>query len=205
MSDILVQPSRRSFLASSGLTVAATLLAESASAEVQSARQTGGTMRPLAERFSPSDTAVVFIDPQNDVLSEHGLAYAAVRESLKQNNTIDNMERIFKAAKAGGYDVFISPHYFFPEDHGWKFNGPLEADELREGLFDRKGRLIVEGLQGFRCRLARTFQAIYRGRQNDRRFTASDLGAADKRSRHAAAKTQDRKNHFGWNAREHVR
>ncbi len=148
MSDKFAQPSRRSFLTSSGLAVAATLLAESPSAGAQAGHQSDGTMRPLRERFNPSDTAVVFIDPQNDVLSEHGLAYAAVRESLKQNNTIDNMERIFKAAKSGGYDVFISPHYFFPEDHGWKFNGPLEADELKEGLFGRKGRLIVEGLQG---------------------------------------------------------
>jgi nicotinamidase-related amidase len=148
MTDKLAQPSRRSFLSNSGLAVAATLLAESASAQAQAGRQSDGALRPLGERFSPSDTAVVFIDPQNDVLSEHGLAYAAVRESLKQNHTIDNMERIFKAAKGGGYDVFISPHYFFPEDHGWKFNGPLESDELKEGLFGRRGRLIVEGLQG---------------------------------------------------------
>jgi hypothetical protein len=46
------------------------------------------------------DTAVVFIDPQNDVLSEKGLSWPLVRESLQENNTIENMERIFQAAKA---------------------------------------------------------------------------------------------------------
>jgi len=46
------------------------------------------------------DTAIVFIDPQNEVLSEKGLAWPLVRESLQENNTIENMERIFKAAKA---------------------------------------------------------------------------------------------------------
>jgi len=46
------------------------------------------------------DTAIVFIDPQNDVLSEKGLAWPLVRESLQENNTIENMERIFKAAKS---------------------------------------------------------------------------------------------------------
>ena len=148
MSDTPARPSRRSFLTSSGLTVAAALLRESASAEVKPAHSSGGMTRPLAERFAPSDTAVVFIDPQNDVLSEHGLAYAAVRESLKQNNTVDNMERIFKAAKAHDFEVFISPHYFFPTDKGWKFNGPLETDEVNGDLFGRKGVLNLDGLIG---------------------------------------------------------
>ena len=64
--------------------------------------------------FDKNDTAVVFIDPQNDVLSEKGISWPLLHESLKENNTIENMERIFKAAKAQGYEVFISPHYFFP-------------------------------------------------------------------------------------------
>jgi nicotinamidase-related amidase len=95
-----------------------------------------------------SDTAVVFIDPQNDVLSETGLAWPVVHESLQENDTIENMERIFKAAKAHGFDVFISPHYFYPTDKGWKFNGPLETDEATNGYFARKGVLNLDGLQG---------------------------------------------------------
>jgi hypothetical protein len=53
-------------------------------------------------QIHPQDTAVVFIDPQNDVLSKRGLAWPLVRESLQENNTIQNMELIFKAAK--GFD-----------------------------------------------------------------------------------------------------
>src|SRR5712664_724729 len=94
------------------------------------------------------DTAIVFIDPQNDVLDESGLAWPLVHESLRENNTIENMERIFKAAKAHGYEVFISPHYFYPTDKGWKFNGPLETDEAADGFFARKGAYTVEGLAG---------------------------------------------------------
>jgi nicotinamidase-related amidase len=78
-----------------------------------------------------SDTAVVFIDPQNDVLSEKGANWGAVGASVTENRTVENMERIFKAAKANGYEVFISPHYFYPTDSGWKMNGPLEADEFK--------------------------------------------------------------------------
>src|SRR6201990_606038 len=91
--------------------------------------------------FQKSDTAVVFIDPQNDVLSETGANWGAVGASVTENRTVENMERIFKAAKAKGYEVFISPHYFYPTDSGWKINGPLEADEVAHNEFGRKGRL----------------------------------------------------------------
>jgi nicotinamidase-related amidase len=94
-----------------------------------------------------TDTAVVFIDPQNDVLSEKGANWGAVGASVTENRTVENMERIFKAAKANGYLVFISPHYFFPTDSGWKFNGPLEADEFKTHTFARAGQLDLTGLE----------------------------------------------------------
>jgi nicotinamidase-related amidase len=95
-----------------------------------------------------ADTAVVFIDPQNDVLSENGLSWPLVGNSVRENNTVENMERIFKTAKNKGFEVFISPHYFFPTDRGWKFNGPLEADEASTKMFARRGRLNIEGFSG---------------------------------------------------------
>jgi nicotinamidase-related amidase len=91
---------------------------------------------------------VVFINPQNEVLSEKGLAWPLVRDSVKEHRTIENMERIFKAAKSRGFEVFISPHYFYPTDKGWKFNGALETDEATSGMFARKGVLNLDGLSG---------------------------------------------------------
>jgi nicotinamidase-related amidase len=95
--------------------------------------------------INKNDTAVVFIDPQNEVLSEKGLAWGAVGDSVKENKTVENMERIFKAAKQNGFEVFISPHYFFPTDYSWKFNGPLETDEAKNKMFARSGRLSLDG------------------------------------------------------------
>jgi nicotinamidase-related amidase len=95
--------------------------------------------------ISKNDTAIVFIDPQNEVLSEKGLAWGLVGGSVTENKTVENMERIFKAAKVNGFEVFISPHYFFPTDSGWKFNGALEADEAKSKMFLRSGRLNLEG------------------------------------------------------------
>jgi len=43
---------------------------------------------------------------------------------------------------------FLSPHYFYPTDNAWKFNGPLEADEVATGMFARKGVLNLDGLEG---------------------------------------------------------
>src|ERR1700677_662841 len=91
------------------------------------------------------DTAVVFIDPQNDVLSEKGANWGAVGASVTENNTVENMEKIFQTAKANDYEVFISPHYFYPTDSGWKMNGPLEADEFKTHTFARSGPLDLAG------------------------------------------------------------
>lgn len=102
-------------------------------------------MTPQPHSFNRSNTAIVFIDPQIEVLSEKGLAWGAVGASVTENHTVENMERIFKAAKKNGFEVFISPHYFFPEDKGWQFNGPLESDEAQNDLFARSGRLNLEG------------------------------------------------------------
>ena len=98
--------------------------------------------------FNRDDTAVVFIDPQNEVLSEKGLAWGAVGNSVKENKTVENMERIFKAAKDNGFEVFISPHYFYPTDYGWKFNGPLETEEIETKMFARRGPLSLDNFAG---------------------------------------------------------
>jgi nicotinamidase-related amidase len=92
-----------------------------------------------------TDTGVVFIDPQNDVLSERGTSWQAVGASVTENQTVQNIERIFRAAKTGAYEVFISPHYFYPTDDGWKVNGPLESEELKTRTFARRGPLTLEG------------------------------------------------------------
>jgi len=99
-------------------------------------------------QISASDTAVVFIDPQNEVLSEKGAAWSAVGASVRENQTVENMERILQAAKQSGFEVFISPHYFYPTDEGWKTNGPLERSEHENRMFARRGVLNLDGFLG---------------------------------------------------------
>lgn len=89
--------------------------------------------------FDKNDTAVVFTDPQNEVLSETGLAWPLLRESLQENNTIENMGRIFKAAKEYGFEVFISPHYFYPIDKGGSSTDRLRPMRLPQVCLHAKG------------------------------------------------------------------
>jgi nicotinamidase-related amidase len=131
-----LSPSRRDLLAGGAGAMTALALWHSGTSE---AAELG------ALKVQATDTAVVFIDPQNDVLSEKGANWGAVGASVTENRTVENMERIFKAAKESGYGVFISPHYFYPTDSGWAFNGPLETDEFRTHTFARRGSLTLEG------------------------------------------------------------
>lgn len=98
--------------------------------------------------INKNDTAIVVIDPQNDVLSETGVSWDLVGESVKDNKTVDNIERVFKAAKQNGFEVFISPHYYYPTDYNWKFAGTLEQMMLEVKEFDRRGSLSLDGFLG---------------------------------------------------------
>lgn len=93
-------------------------------------------------------TALVVTDPQNDFLSPDGVTWGVVGKNIEANGTVQNLDRLFAAAKSSDMPVFVSPHYYFPHDHGWKFEGALEALMHKIGMFDREGPLSVNGLEG---------------------------------------------------------
>ena len=94
------------------------------------------------------NTALVVTDPQNDFLSPEGVTWGMVGKNVTETKTVENIETLFKTAKANGIQVFISPHFYFPTDHGWKFEGALEKAMHNMGMFDRKGPLNMEGFAG---------------------------------------------------------
>ncbi len=93
-------------------------------------------------------TALVITDPQNDFLSPDGATWGVVGKSVTENNTVKNIETLFKSAKKNGILVFISPHYYYPTDHGWKFEGALEKLMHDIHMFDRKGPLNLDDFEG---------------------------------------------------------
>jgi nicotinamidase-related amidase len=93
-------------------------------------------------------TAIVITDPQNDFLSPNGVAWGVVGESVTKNNTIENLETLFRLAEANGIQVFISPHYYYKHDHTWKFEGALETLMHKINMFDRGDQLSLVGFEG---------------------------------------------------------
>ncbi len=96
----------------------------------------------------PGRTALLITDPQNDFLSPKGVTWGVVGKSVTDNNTVENIDALFKTAKANDIPVFVSPHYYYPTDHGWQFEGALERLMHNIGMFDRKGALTTEGFEG---------------------------------------------------------
>ena len=115
-----------------------TSLAESARAQLPNPGMT----------IDRAHTALVLTDPQNDFLSPEGVTWGVVGQSVTDNNTVENIEALLKAAKENGIQVFISPHYYYPTDHGWQFEGSLEVLMHNIGMFDREGPLSLEGFEG---------------------------------------------------------
>ena len=100
---------------------------------------------PSDMKLDLSRTAVVITDPQVDFLSPDGVTWGVVGESVTRNDTVNNIERLFKIAKERDLTVAVSPHYYYPTDHGWKFEGALEKLMHKIGMFDRTGALDVVG------------------------------------------------------------
>ena len=94
-------------------------------------------------------TALVITDLQNDFLSPGGAAWGLMKDSLARNNTVENIEALLKAARDGGYPVFLSPHYYDPSDGRWVApGGALEVLMGQLGVFARKGPLTLDGFDG---------------------------------------------------------
>ena len=98
--------------------------------------------------ISSGDTAIVITDPQNDFLSPDGVTWGLVGSSVEENHTVGNLAALLRAAKAAGYRVFVSPHYYYPTDHGWQFGGTVEVMMHDINMFDRAGALTLEGFEG---------------------------------------------------------
>lgn len=92
--------------------------------------------------------ALLVVDPQIDFLSPDGVSWGVVGESVTEHNVVENIGNLFKAAKAVDMPVVISPHYYYPQDHRWQFEGGLEKVMHAIGMFDRPGPLDTSDFEG---------------------------------------------------------
>jgi len=128
-------------------------------------------------QFHKNDTALVIIDPQNDVLSEKGVSRGLVGASIKENNTVESLARLFQVAKERDFSVFISPHYLYPHDQAWQFGGAVEKSMLESKEFFRPDPLGRNGFLGSGADWLDRY--LYRGRKNGRGQPSQSVGAAN--------------------------
>ena len=142
--------------------------------------------RSFEMEFNKSDTALVVIDPQNDVLSETGVSWGLVGESIKENNTVENLERLFRAAKERRFRGLHLAPLPLPGRSGLGVRRGGRADDARgQGVLPARPAQ-PRRVHGLRRRLARPLQAVHRGRQDGRGEPPQGVGAADQRPRPAA-------------------
>ncbi len=90
-------------------------------------------------------TALVVTDPQVDFLSPKGVTWGVVGKSVQEHNTVANIGRLFAAAKKAGITVAVSPHYYYPTDKGWRFEGALEKLMHKISMFNRRSPYTMDG------------------------------------------------------------
>lgn len=108
------------------------------------------THRNPEMKLDKHHTALVLADIQNEFLSDSGSYYPMIEESLKQRNVPDHIEALLQAAKAFGFPVIHSPHYYFPSDGQWVAPGGAISDYLATQIsfVGRKDPVDLEGFVG---------------------------------------------------------
>ncbi|HZZ51852.1 MAG TPA: cysteine hydrolase [Pseudonocardia sp.] len=95
-----------------------------------------------------SRAALVLTDPQNDFLSPAGVTWEVFGPSITENDTVAHIGQLLEAANRTGLTIAVSPHYYYPSDHQWKFAGPLEILMHQINMFGRRGALDLNGFEG---------------------------------------------------------
>ncbi|MEE8199005.1 MAG: cysteine hydrolase [Thermoplasmata archaeon] len=87
-------------------------------------------------KLEKGDTAVLFTDPQNDFLSEGGVAWKDLGERVKETKVVEHLVQIREAAKAAGIPVFYSPHYYTDEEYeSWQHLNPIDRMMFENKMF----------------------------------------------------------------------
>lgn len=87
--------------------------------------------------YAPSETALLFVDPYNDFLSEGGKLWPLVSEVAASVQLHDNLRAIVVAARQTGVAIFIVPHHKAePDDfEGWAHPTPYQLRTAKAQAF----------------------------------------------------------------------
>lgn len=89
--------------------------------------------------YQRASTALLFIDPYNDFLSEGGKAWQRVGPIAEEIGLLDNLRAIVKAVRGADIQVFIAPHRRWePGDYeDWAHPNPTQIGIMSRHSFAR--------------------------------------------------------------------
>src|ERR1700741_2279689 len=72
--------------------------------------------------YGRGNTALLFVDPYNDFLSDGGLLWPRLKQVAEEVGMLDNLRAIQSAVRAAGMRIFIVPHRQWEEGNyeGWQ-------------------------------------------------------------------------------------
>ncbi len=82
-------------------------------------------------------TALLFVDPYNDFLSEGGLVWPRLKQIAEEIGLLDNLRAIQRAVRAAGIRIFIVPHrQWEPGDYEtWDHINPTQQSIMHRHSF----------------------------------------------------------------------
>jgi len=98
-------------------------------------------------QFDPTCTALVIPDPWNRLVSKDGRFRFLPWGPPPPERAVSNFLALVHAARCSGVPVFVSPHYYYPVDHGWRMEGDLGRLMRRAGMLQARGPWILEELE----------------------------------------------------------
>ncbi len=97
-------------------------------------------------QFDPTCTALVIPDPWNRLVSKNGRFRFLPWGPPPPERAVSNFLALVHTARRNRVPVLVSPHYYYPADHGWRLEGGLERLMRRVGMFQARGPWILEDL-----------------------------------------------------------
>lgn len=91
---------------------------------------------PERWRFSPKDTALLLLDPQNDYLAPGGGAYELLAGHLERNQVLERLRSLLAAARAAKIQVLYSRIEF--EEGDYDIHAVHELSGMNRLMFDRE-------------------------------------------------------------------
>ena len=90
--------------------------------------------------YSRERTALLFVDPYNDFLSEGGKIYPRIKPVADEVGLLDNLRRLDRAVREAGIQVVIVPHRRWePGDYeAWDHPNPTQRS-----IMDRHSALLA--------------------------------------------------------------